>query len=63
MRLPRRVHQKIKDGIGGRAFFAYLSLITFVFATPIGVFMISPAYGFISLGGACLVSAWILGAE
>jgi hypothetical protein len=63
VRLPRRVPQKIKDGIGGRAFFAYLSLIVFVFATPIGVFMINPSYGFISLGGASLVSAWILGAE
>ena len=63
MRLPRRVFQKIKEGIGSRAFFAYLALFVFAAATPVGVFMINPAYGFISLGGVSLVCAWILGSE
>jgi hypothetical protein len=32
-------------------------------ATPLGVFLIEPAYGFISLGAVSLVAAWILGSE
>jgi len=63
VRLPRRVFQKIKQEVGGRAFFAYFFLTLFVTATPLGVFLINPAFGFISLGATSLVAAWILGSE
>jgi hypothetical protein len=63
VRLPRRVLQKIKDGIGGRGFMAYMLLISFVVCTPIGVFFYSTGAGFVSIGACSLVGAMILGAE
>jgi len=55
--------QKIKDGIGGRGFVAYLLLISFVVCTPIGVFFYSTGAGFVSIGACSLIGAMILGAE
>jgi hypothetical protein len=55
--------RKIKDGIGGRGFMAYLLLISFVVCTPIGVFFYSTGAGFVSIGACSLVGAMILGAE
>jgi hypothetical protein len=63
VRLPRRMLRKIKDGIGGRGFVAYLLLISFVVCTPIGVFFYSTGAGFVSIGACSLIGAMILGAE
>lgn len=55
--------QKIKDGIGGRGFVAYILLTFFVVCTPIGVFLYSTGAGFVSIGVCSFVGAMILGAE